>query len=135
MIKHLAVILLASHALGAAPPDAVGLHLASWHSEPGYENVNPGVFVRISGYQVGTYQNSVGKRTTYAGQAWEWPLYRSLRGTIFFGAATGYPAARVIPIGTVGLAWGAARVNYVPKISRADYYTPHALHLTVERRF
>lgn len=67
----LAVALLATAAVvgctkpaHAAEPDGSGLtigaHLGSWHSRPGYNNINPGLYVRdADGWTVGGYRNSL----------------------------------------------------------------------------
>lgn len=43
----------------------VGAHLVSWHSQPGYNGHNPGLYLRdADGWTVGAYRNSLSGRAT-----------------------------------------------------------------------
>ena len=37
----------------------VGLHLGSWHSQPGYNNQNFGIYIQHHGFVLGVYRNSI----------------------------------------------------------------------------
>lgn len=59
-----------------------------------YEKFTPGVSVRCSAIELGVYRNSLGEESAYAGVSIPTPVEK-LR--VLTGAATGYPAADVIP--------------------------------------
>ena len=78
------------------------LHLLALHDAPGYESRTPGAGLICQDGDwsalLGTYRNSVAKRSNYAGVAWQ-PLHiGQARIGGYAGAATGYPAARVVPV-------------------------------------
>lgn len=65
------------------------LHLASAHSQPGYDNGNLGLAHRWrNGVVVGAFHNSYGRASAYGG--WLWTLDARGRWSVFLGAATGY---------------------------------------------
>ena len=72
----------------------LGLHMTSAHipMKEGYENFNPGIYARFaSGVTVGTYANTLGKQTFYAG----WTVERGpLALTI--GFACGYQRTKTM---------------------------------------
>lgn len=123
--------------------DAVGVHLASWHSNPQAcgamqcQNDNPGVYVRAGPWAVGGYRNSVGETTFYAGRRWQ--LLRRGRGGVEVAAllATGYPGAAVVPLIAPAATWrltdhAVLRVSYLPRLGR--WNPTHVLHLSLEFR-
>lgn len=66
----------------------VGLHLVSLHTEPDYNNINPGIYIRNEcNIQVGYYFNSVKKDSFYVSYIKEHDT-RPLYGGI--GLVTGY---------------------------------------------
>jgi hypothetical protein len=72
-----------------SPLVALGLHVASLHSEPGFEGNNPGVFVRwANGTTVGALRNSYGNTSFYGGWLWTDKVFG--RYALFLGAASGY---------------------------------------------
>lgn len=78
-----AALLIAS----SAQAGTVGLHVGSAHlPDRGQNNVNPGIYVREGGWQVGSYLNSYRKRTVYVAYAWQLGEGYEL----FTGGATGY---------------------------------------------
>lgn len=87
---RLAVLLFALFA-GAASAQTFGLHLVSLHDEPGLNNKNPGAYVRFdNGVTLGTFKNSIGRVSFYAG-------YTIERGpfALTVGAISGYAIKRV----------------------------------------
>jgi hypothetical protein len=110
---------------------AVGLHLASHHSLPGYNNSNPGVYVKTTeGYTAGTYYNSERRQTFYLGRTFEAQLVPWLSAGVTVGAITGYRPSPVLPMAIpsvrVPLAGDvSARVAYVPPIEKKGVSTVH----------
>lgn len=116
---------------------AIGLHLLSWHSEPGHNNVNPGIYVRTEcDLVVGTYNNSNERQSFYAGFAMRFD-FGHFEPFLAAGGVTGYGAAPVIPmmIPGIGIKLGeiaVARFGYIPGKFKD---LPHILHGAVEVRF
>lgn len=115
---------------------AIGLHLASWHSLPGFEGVNPGAYVRTEcGWQAGLYRNSEDRFTVYAGKVWDMkrlPLWGSV------ALATGYRELPVTPIAMAGIRVRLPgrlnlRVGYIPRIHGLN--EPHVIHAAIEKEF
>lgn len=113
-MKHLIALVLAAAALADTPPDAVGLHLASWHSIPGYDNSNHGGYLRLNGWQAGAFQNSYGNQSAYLGHARDWPV-GPVRAGFMVGAATGYTWT-VSPVALATVSAGPVRLAWTPKI-------------------
>ena len=44
----------------------LGLHLATAHFQPGFQDANPGVYARCDSVVAGVYANSVGRTSAYA---------------------------------------------------------------------
>lgn len=112
----------------------LGLHLFSFHSAPGFNDVNPGVYAQFdNGVTVGTYFNSERRQTFYAGKTFN--LYGPIDLTV--GVITGYSAASVLPMAvpSARVRLGERvnlRVAYVPKIEKRG---AHAVSFMIERRF
>ncbi len=127
--------------IGAAALLVVGAHLASVHSEPGFNNVNPGAYVRAGSVAGGAYLNSHKKLSLWAGLTYETPRAAvgpvNVRGAVTGGLVTGYPRADVLPMVTGGIvadAGGreAVRLTFIPNPLPKG---AHALHLSWERSF
>ena len=129
--------LLAS--LAAKAQVTVGVHLASVHSQPGYNNTNPGVYLQAgNGITLGTYRNSVRAQSSYlaytlhsAPQAWAGDARLSLS----MGAVSGYRGPLLQPLLVPSMAWpvgrgSAVRLALIPKPPRDA--AAAALHLAVE---
>lgn len=124
---------------GQAKADTrVGLHLGSYHSTPGYNNTNPGVYVFHNGWTAGTYYNSERNQSYYAGYTWEYPLGSMVRVGATAGVITGYKRADVLPMVVPSVAVSipggfgtAARLSFIPPVGGM----PTVLHLSVEFRF
>ena len=87
---------------------AIGMHLASWHADPGFNNLNLGGLVRydcvILGAQpqLGTYYNSERGVTAYAALEWEYNREARVTPFLVLGAGTGYEVAPLVPIVSTG---------------------------------
>jgi hypothetical protein len=117
----LALFCLPTHA------ETYGLHLASYHTAPGNNNVNPGLYVRTDGalsVQTGAYYNSLRRSTVY-GMANA--TYHAV--TVSLGAATGY-RSDVVPMLAVSYRADHWRLSYVPKFGTLN--KGHVLHLSYE---
>lgn len=116
---------------------AAGLHLASWHADPGFNNVNPGAYVRTEcNVVVGAFYNSEERTSVYAGYVLSTDI-GPVQPTLLLGGATGYDFAPISPLISPGVGVNVAegvmlRVAYLPKF--ADNMT-HTLHAAVEFRF
>jgi len=122
----------------------VGLHMFSYHDKKGYNNSNPGLYVKYGSWTFGTYHNSLKKNSTYFGYTFELPLkdkfVDSLDLTV--GVITGYPqkigntklSALVAPSARIDLTEKTSlRVIYIPRIKR--YNDVNIVHLSFERKF
>jgi hypothetical protein len=125
--------LVLSAAAQAGDGITVGAHIASWHSEPGYNNTNLGAYLRTAdGWTVGTYFNSQRKQSAYAGRTFSTQLADQVEASVTVGAITGYKLAPVLPLlvpslrigGDVGL-----RLAYLPPIEKQG---THVAHVSVE---
>jgi hypothetical protein len=135
-----ALMLFVSQAFAGVVPDVIGFNLVSWHSTPGFNNVNPGVYGRWdrpSGAIVaGTYFNSVYKQTYWIGHASEWrsgPYGASL----LIGAATGYHSdAMFMFVPSVSYTSGrnTIRLHGIPEAQNTGFGAG-LLHISVEHRF
>lgn len=117
-----------------AHADTIGLHISSWHSEPGFNGRNPGAYWRAdSGLTLGAYCNSQSrsarfldaptcKVSTYAGQSFEvGPV------TLTAGIITGY-AIGTVPMVLPSLKLGQLRIGFVPKIDpKTGSHVVHAM--------
>ena len=121
---------------------AVGLHLASWHADPGYNNFNPGFFVRSdceilkAQPQFGTFYNSESKISAYGALEWEYDREATLTPFLTLGAATGYEAYPLVPVVSAGwrILFGDIGVGagYTPPFGD---YGSHLIHAVVDLRF
>lgn len=124
-----AAILAAALLAGAAHAEIIGLHLASVHSMPDYNNSNTGIYYREStGFTAGAYYNSQWRQSAYMGITRQiGPVDVSLL------AITGYREADVMPavIPSYAFAIGggvALRTSLI--LNPGD--GPHALHFSLE---
>ena len=118
---------------------AVGLNLGSAHSEPGYNNVNPGIYaVTQSGVAFGVYKNSVRETSVWAGYRLESQPLGPFRAALLVGGVTGYSNALFSPMvspsvsATVGSY--TARLSYLPR-HPTKQNSSDAVHLSVEMSF
>lgn len=109
-----------------AQAETYGLHLASFHTEAGHNNINSGAYVRTAGetWQAGAYYNSLSRATVY-GMA-----NASVFGvTASLGLATGY-LKPIVPMVALSYRVDHWRVSYVQKFS--DLNKGHVFHLSYE---
>lgn len=126
-MKKLLAVLLLLPLFASADGLTYGVHLGSYHSSPGYNNVNPGVYVRTgNGLQVGAYYNSYKHPSVYVAKFV--PLSRHV--DFMYGLATGYPWP-VAPVGALSVHAGKVRVMYAPSLGNklAD---SHVVHVALE---
>lgn len=127
----------------------VGAHLASWHSEPGYNDRNPGLYARTAeGWTAGAYCNSESRSplfptapacrvSAYAGRTWGRAIAPGLSADLTAGLITGYERAGVLPMVVPSLRIGTAdlalRLAAIPRIDPKR--GSHVVHVMVEGRF
>jgi hypothetical protein len=121
---------------GSATAQTVGVHTFSVHERSGFNNVNPGMYVRLdNGLTAGFYKNSYTRESGYVAYTVE--TDRQLSVAITVGGVTGYPAARVMPLVVPSIAYhfdkSAVRLGIVPRPPKAG--AAAALHLMVEHHF
>lgn len=110
-------VLIAS-LIAATPVTTLGVNLGSWHDQPGFNNVNPGVYVvHRSGWAGGVLRNSHHKDSFWAGRVFN---TADNKWALTVGGITGYPSGPVSPLATlsrrVELSAGyALRVHLLPK--------------------
>lgn len=118
---------------------AIGLHLVSWHDEPGYNNVNPGVYVESQcGFTLGAYKNSIRELSVYAAYTYD-PKKLPVWATV--GVVTGYKRETnmgITPIAMVGVKTPEVqgyrlRVGWIPKVGGVN--NVNVVHLMIEKRF
>ena len=112
---------------------AIGMHLASYHTAPDRNNVNPGLYATTEcGLTAGVYYNSFERPSVYVGYVYD---MRKLPVFATLAVATGYRNP-VTVTGLVGarIDVGDARIRlgYVPKIKGVN--AGHLVHLTLEWR-
>lgn len=116
--------------LAARPAQAqtLGLHVATWHDRSGYNNINPGVYVRTdSGFTAGAYRNSIRKPSVHAGYTWAKPTsFGDISLTA--GAVTGYDRP-LQPLLVPSIRAGHTRLTILP---RADPKGAAGAHLSWE---
>ena len=107
---------------GDARAQTVGLHLASVHSAPGFNNSNPGIYLRTrGGWTAGVYRNSEWRTSTYAGWTASTEVAGPVRAELTMGLITGYRVAPVLPLLAPSLRVGgdtgpALRLTVLPKV-------------------
>jgi hypothetical protein len=125
---------------------AIGLHVASWHADPGYNNFNPGGYIRsscevIGGQpQAGAFYNSEESLSVYAGIEFEYDRDAVATPFILVGAVTGYEAYPVVPLVNAGVRFGpfsddvpvAFALGFTPAFGD---YGSNLVHLALEWRF
>jgi hypothetical protein len=119
-------------------PDAVRLHVVSWHDRGDFNNANMGAALHWQGgLTAGGYYNSMRRASVYAG--FTVPVYdrNAWRLDVMMGAITGYsdsePAQPVlVPV----LGWRLNPRNMVQVVFMPRFVLPaNVVHLMVETRF
>lgn len=67
----------------------------SHHSQPGYNNNNTGLGIRVDsgaleGFAIGTYDNSIRRQSYYIAREWQWDVVGPVSVGILAGGVTGY---------------------------------------------
>ena len=128
MVKQLLIALLAVLTT-ATQAGTVGVHLGSWHDEPGYNNFNPGVYyIGDEGYVVGTYYNSERHQSVYAGGVMEHGPF-----ALMVGAVTGYENSPLMLYAVPSVKAFNFRLSWIPKVGSVN--TVNVLHLSYEFKF
>jgi hypothetical protein len=131
------ILVAALLAATTAQADTIGLHLASWHSKPGYNNVNPGAYWRgDSGLTVGAYCNSESRSALFPGarrcELARYVGYSFEAGpvTLTAGVIDGYQRGAV-PMVLPSVKLGdTLRLAFIPRIDPKR--GAHVLHLMAE---
>ena len=138
MKKTLLIAALALSTQAFADP-IVGIDIASWHDQPGFNNSNPGVYAMLpnvngSGPAAGTYYNSLKRQTYWAGYVFG-KRVGNISYDLLLGGATGYNGYDVVPMAVPSVAYNfghnAVRIHYIADI--VDKV--NVLHLSVEHSF
>lgn len=128
-MKNLLAGLLLGTIAVTASAGTMGLDIGSWHSRPGFNNFNPGVYyIADNRVAFGTYYNSYRRQTVWAGYAFENGPF-----ALVVGGATGYDYAPITPVVAPGLVYSGFRLTIVPKVSKVNDVT--AVHLSYEFKF
>ena len=112
----------------------IGVHTLSLHSAPGFNGVNPGLYVETpDGWTAGAYYNSERRWSVYGGKTL--PVTGPIDLTI--GAVSGYKAAPLFPLVVPSLRFPlrdgfTLRLALIPKVSHGGAF---ALHAMIEKRF
>lgn len=109
----LALVSVASHADGN-----IGIHVGSWHSKPGFNNFNPGVYYKSDdGWVIGTFQNSLDRNTTYVGGVIE---TRNKVYSLSLNVGTGYNSPLVLFPAPSVLLRKHHRIIYLPEFGKQN---------------
>ena len=84
------------------------LHVGSVHTQPGYNNVNPGLGMSCAyseevSLSAGFYYNSERRLSTYLTAEYSVPLVWGMRAGVVVGAVTGYDLGPVVPSAAIAL--------------------------------
>lgn len=94
---------------------AIGLHLATAHEKPGYNDQNYGMYAQSEcGFVAGGYYNSYRQPSFQIGWRAEIdrvPLF------VEMGGVTGYPNHAVLPYVMAGVKLGPLHIGFVPHVS------------------
>jgi hypothetical protein len=120
---------------GSAAAQTVGIHTVSVHEHSGFNNINPGLYIRYdNGLTGGFYRNSYKRESAYLGYTIETRSFHNLSAAATIGGVTGYPAARVMPLVVPSIAYhfdqSAIRLGIVPRPPKTG--AAAALHLMLE---
>ena len=130
------LITLLAFVASAATAQTVGIHTVSVHEHSGFNNVNPGLYLRYaSGLTAGFYRNSYRRESAYLGYTIETPQWRDFSAAVTVGGVTGYPAASVMPLVVPSIAYhfdqSTVRLGIVPRPPKTG--AAAALHLMFEQ--
>lgn len=117
---------------------AIGLHLASLHSRPHFNGINPGAFIRTEcGLIGGVFYNSVRKPAVYIGYAFDpadVPVFATVSLSTGYKGITGW---RITPLAMAGVKYPVG--DYTIRLGVVPPWPGHGdvavLHAMIERRF
>ena len=113
----------------------LGLHIGSKHDTQGFNDTNPGVYLRLdNGSTLGTVRNSLNQQSFYAGMTWGRQVTENLEVGVTVGGITGYK----LPVTPMIIPSTAYRVVEGVRIRGALLFKVHrdganALHLMFEK--
>lgn len=119
-------------------PDAVRLHVASWHDRGDFNDANLGLAVHwTGGFSAGGYYNSIRRASWYAG--FLVPVYdrHSIRLEVLMGAITGYSdSTPAIPIAVPVFGYQLHPHQSIQLVFLPEFVLPaNAVHAMYEVRF
>lgn len=122
-------------------PLTVGVHVGTIHLQPevayidggnrGYNDFNPGLYVRYGSWQVGGYKNSHREPSFYGAYTYEHLLTPNLGVGGALGAVTGYPLGDVVPLIAISARYRAIRLSFTPQMGDKN---SASIHLMLEHR-
>jgi len=120
---------------GSASAQTVGIHTFSIHEKSGFNNTNPGLYVRHdNGVTYGFFKNSYRRDSAYLAYTVETEEWKNFTLAMTVGGVSGYPAAQVmilaVPSITYHFGQSAVRIGIVPRPPRTG--AASALHLMFE---
>ena len=128
--------LILALAATVAQAQTVGLHLASIHDKPGFNNTNPGIYLKTeSGFTLGAVVNSENNPAFYMGKTYTKPMSSGdLSMTV--GGIHGYKLAPIVPlvVPSLGVNCGektTCRISYLTQLHKNG---ANALHFSIEKR-
>lgn len=141
-MKKLSALVLGLCALVCRADDVVvGLHVATHHfserqGPQGWNNVNPGLYLRYGHAVVGFYRNSEFRQSEYVAGVVEHGISDRVSIAVMAGVVTGY-AKKIRPLGLASIAYAVSdtfsvRLSAAPK---AHQKGSALLHLSLERSF
>ncbi len=115
----------------------IGLHIGSKHDKPGFNDNNPGLYIKTDKkYTFGTVYNSVNKQAYYAGYTYDYQLTNNLEASVTLGGITGYNAP-VTPMIIPSVSYNVfnkakVRIAFLPQVYKNG---SNAITLMIENRF
>lgn len=108
---------------------AIGIHLATYHVDrnQGYNEFNPGIYAECEGPTIGTYYNSIRRRSNYVGWTEHFGAFALTAGFV-----TGYDSRNAVPMLIPSVRISNVRIMFIPPVPKSDQPTTSAIHLAVE---
>ena len=109
-----------------ASAQTFGLHVGSYHDKPGFNNVNPGAYVRFAnGVTAGFYRNSIDRDSVYVGYTAE-RFIGPVGFAVTAGAITGY-RHDVLPLLVPSIKFSHLRLAFIPKAAKGGSGSVHVM--------
>lgn len=131
-------LVLAPSAHAKLSPQALRLHLGSWHDRGDFHNANVGVALRWKGgLTIGGFHNSLGRGSGYGGLVLPILDRRGIQLELMTGVITGYSETSPIDVVAVPiLGWRMSERNALQVVFMPRLVIPaNAVHVMFERRF